>query len=225
MRILPKTETAQILKSWAVGNRNLVTKSLAHPQSQLQRQHAQWQQQQSRLWSEFSIDWLFQLRLIYHAVGSGPVLSITKLLNLAFRRTLTPETRPSTARPRDVHCSALEQRHGHDLQSFAQPNLAIMDEDFTIDRSESFPQEVLALRGPLTAINAPIFQNAMRREEPADTIILDLSDVPYVDSAGLGSAGQCVCFTTKGRKKNHTRAELIRGCRSCLRSRACRICS
>jgi len=61
-----------------------------------------------------------------------------------------------------------------------------MDEDLTIDRSESFPQEVLALRGPLTAINAPVFQNAMRREEPAETVILDLSDVPYVDSAGLG---------------------------------------
>jgi len=26
----------------------------------------------------------------------------------------------------------------------------------------------------------------MRREEPAHTVILDLSDVPYVDSAGLG---------------------------------------
>ncbi len=61
-----------------------------------------------------------------------------------------------------------------------------MDEDFAIDRSESFPEEVLALRGPLTAINAPVFQNAMRREEPAETVILDLSDVPYVDSAGLG---------------------------------------
>jgi anti-sigma B factor antagonist len=61
-----------------------------------------------------------------------------------------------------------------------------MDEDLIIDRSESFPQEVLALRGPLTATNAPVFQNAMRREEPAETVILDLSDVPYVDSAGLG---------------------------------------
>ncbi len=85
-----------------------------------------------------------------------------------------------------MYCSALEQSRTDDLQSSAQPNLEIMDEDFTIDRSESFPQEVLALRGPLTAINAPIFQNAMRREEPAETVILDLSDVPYVDSAGLG---------------------------------------
>ena len=42
------------------------------------------------------------------------------------------------------------------------------------------------LSGPLTASNSGIFQNAMRREDPADTIILDLSDVPYIDSAGLG---------------------------------------
>jgi anti-anti-sigma factor len=63
----------------------------------------------------------------------------------------------------------------------------LMNDELEIDRSESFPfQEVLALRGPLTAVNGPTFQNAMRREDPAHTIILDLSEVPYVDSAGLG---------------------------------------
>lgn len=62
-----------------------------------------------------------------------------------------------------------------------------MIEELVIDRSDSFPfQEVLSLRGPLTANNGPIFQNAMRREDPAPTLILDLSEVPYVDSAGLG---------------------------------------
>ncbi len=62
-----------------------------------------------------------------------------------------------------------------------------MTEPLVVDRSDSFPsQEVLALSGPLTASNAPVFQNAMRREESADTVILDLSQVPYVDSAGLG---------------------------------------
>src|SRR5438552_9596151 len=62
-----------------------------------------------------------------------------------------------------------------------------MTEALVVDRSDSFPsQEVLMLRGPLTAVNGPVFQNAMRREEPAHTVILDLSDVPYVDSAGLG---------------------------------------
>jgi anti-sigma B factor antagonist len=62
-----------------------------------------------------------------------------------------------------------------------------MTEPLVVDRSNSFPfQEVLTLSGPLTASNAPVFQNAMRREESANTLILDLSEVPYVDSAGLG---------------------------------------
>lgn len=61
-----------------------------------------------------------------------------------------------------------------------------MTDELQIDRSDDFFQEVLTLRGPLTAGNASIFQNAIRREDPAPTLILDLSDVPYVDSAGLG---------------------------------------
>lgn len=62
-----------------------------------------------------------------------------------------------------------------------------MTDPLVIDRSSSYPsQEVLVLSGPLTASNSAIFQNAMRREDPAETIILDLSEVPYVDSAGLG---------------------------------------
>lgn len=62
-----------------------------------------------------------------------------------------------------------------------------MSEMLEIERVEGFPaQEVLSLRGPLTGGNGPTFLNAMRREEPAHTVILDLSEVPYVDSAGLG---------------------------------------
>src|SRR6266496_4769679 len=62
-----------------------------------------------------------------------------------------------------------------------------MTEPLFIERSDSFPlQEVLVLKGPLVASNAPAFENAMRREEPADVVIVDLSEVPYVDSAGLG---------------------------------------
>jgi anti-sigma B factor antagonist len=62
-----------------------------------------------------------------------------------------------------------------------------MAEPLVVERSNDFPlQEVLVLRGPLVASNAPAFQNAMRREEPAHTLIVDLSEVPYVDSAGLG---------------------------------------
>jgi anti-sigma B factor antagonist len=45
---------------------------------------------------------------------------------------------------------------------------------------------VLCLRGPLTSENLPSFQNAIRREN-VPTMILDLTEVPYIDSAGLGS--------------------------------------
>jgi anti-sigma B factor antagonist len=47
-------------------------------------------------------------------------------------------------------------------------------------------QGVLCLRGPLTAENLIPFQHAIRRED-SSTVVLDFSEVPYVDSAGLGS--------------------------------------
>jgi len=46
---------------------------------------------------------------------------------------------------------------------------------------------VLCLRGPLIKENVYSFQNAVRREEAAETMILDFSEVPYMDSSGLGS--------------------------------------
>jgi anti-sigma B factor antagonist len=45
---------------------------------------------------------------------------------------------------------------------------------------------VLVLKGPLIANNLPSFQNAIRRET-TPTLILDLTEVPYIDSSGLGS--------------------------------------
>ncbi|HVH85487.1 MAG TPA: STAS domain-containing protein [Terriglobales bacterium] len=47
-------------------------------------------------------------------------------------------------------------------------------------------QGVLCLRGPLTMENVSQFKTAVQREE-APKMILDLSEVPYVDSVGLGS--------------------------------------
>jgi len=63
-----------------------------------------------------------------------------------------------------------------------------MADSFEIEQlSGDLPgQGVLCLRGPLTAENLIPFQHAIRRENSA-TIVLDLSEVPYVDSAGLGS--------------------------------------
>ena len=62
----------------------------------------------------------------------------------------------------------------------------MMADALVVQRSDQFPLEVIELKGPLTEGNAAIFQNAMRREEPAETVILDFSEVPYIDSSGLG---------------------------------------
>lgn len=59
------------------------------------------------------------------------------------------------------------------------PKLSILraDENGTIT--------ILRLRGPLIMANAAEFQQAMR-EEKAHSILLDFSEVPFIDSAGLG---------------------------------------
>jgi anti-sigma B factor antagonist len=69
------------------------------------------------------------------------------------------------------------------LKSGAMPS-----EPLTIERliRATGGEGVLRLTGPLTMDNLPDFQNAVRRER-APTMILDLSGVPYIDSAGLGS--------------------------------------
>jgi len=46
---------------------------------------------------------------------------------------------------------------------------------------------VLRLKGPLTMENLAPFKNAVLGEDAIPTMILDLTDVPYIDSAGLGS--------------------------------------
>jgi len=56
----------------------------------------------------------------------------------------------------------------------------------TIERLED-RNGVVCLHGPLTIENVKLFQSAIRREEKADTVILDLTEVPYIDSSGLGS--------------------------------------
>jgi anti-sigma B factor antagonist len=63
-----------------------------------------------------------------------------------------------------------------------------MDAELVVERvfPEYEGQGVLRLRGPLTYDNLALFQNAVRREN-TPTLILDLTEVPYIDSAGLGS--------------------------------------
>lgn len=60
-------------------------------------------------------------------------------------------------------------------------------EPLVIERMEGVVegQGVIRLKGPLTTENLSSFQNAVR-SEPALTVFLDLTDVPYIDSSGLG---------------------------------------
>ena len=58
-------------------------------------------------------------------------------------------------------------------------------EPLVIDLLEGDKQGVLRLKGPLTVATLGLFENAIRREQ-SGTVILDLTHVPYIDSAGLG---------------------------------------
>ncbi len=70
-------------------------------------------------------------------------------------------------------------------------------EPLQIDRLD---RGVLSLRGPLTMENVSPFLNAVRRED-APTMILDFTNVPYLDSSGLGSlVSACTSFTKSGRR-------------------------
>jgi anti-sigma B factor antagonist len=65
-------------------------------------------------------------------------------------------------------------------------------------------QRILLLHGPLTVETSTHFERAVRNES-ADTMILDFTDVPYIDSVGLGSlvttyvshqkTGRCLVLT------------------------------
>jgi anti-sigma B factor antagonist len=63
-----------------------------------------------------------------------------------------------------------------------------MDESLVVEKFHGSldSQRVFRLSGPLTFETLPPLQNALR-VETANSVFLDLTDVPYVDSAGLGS--------------------------------------
>ena len=59
---------------------------------------------------------------------------------------------------------------------------------------------IVSLKGPLTIVTLFEFQK-MVREDKSTGLILDFSEVPYVDSAGLGSVlGAYVSRQKEGRK-------------------------
>jgi anti-sigma B factor antagonist len=83
---------------------------------------------------------------------------------------------------------------------------AMAVQELTVERYEGVAddQRILLLRGPITMETAPQFERAVHHER-AETMILDLSDVPYIDSVGLGSlvaayvshqkTGRCLVLT------------------------------
>ena len=71
----------------------------------------------------------------------------------------------------------------------------------TVERLGPSGQGVLCLHGPLTMENVASFHNAIRREETAEAVVVDLTEVPYVDSSGLGSlVSACVSRQKAGRR-------------------------
>jgi anti-anti-sigma factor len=76
-------------------------------------------------------------------------------------------------------------------------------------------QRILLLRGPLIVTTIAQFERAIRYEDAAN-VILDLSDVPYIDSVGLGSliaryvahqkSGRCIVLAGVTAKVKHVLA-------------------
>jgi anti-sigma B factor antagonist len=65
----------------------------------------------------------------------------------------------------------------------------LKDAPLTISRRECKAPEtrIVKLAGPLTLPNLFAFQDELHSDEPPAVIILDLSEVPYMDSAGIGA--------------------------------------
>ena len=91
---------------------------------------------------------------------------------------------------------------GGDRGSWVSYNrLAMGLQELTVERYEGVAddQRILLLRGPITIETAPQFDRAVHHEN-AETMILDLSDVPYIDSVGLGSlVAACISHQKTGR--------------------------
>ncbi len=77
-----------------------------------------------------------------------------------------------------------------------------MDESLVVEKFHGSldTQRVFRLSGPLTLDTISPLQNALRIET-ANSVFLDLTDVPYIDSAGLGSlVAACVSCNKAGRQ-------------------------
>ena len=73
------------------------------------------------------------------------------------------------------------RRGGLESASMSAPELTVERYAGVVD-----DQRILLLHGPLTIETSTHFERAVRNEN-AETMILDFTDVPYIDSVGLGS--------------------------------------
>ncbi len=65
----------------------------------------------------------------------------------------------------------------------------LRDAPLTISRREGKAPDthVIKLAGPITLPNLFAFQDELHSAEPPAVVILDLTEVPYMDSAGIGA--------------------------------------
>jgi anti-sigma B factor antagonist len=77
-----------------------------------------------------------------------------------------------------------------------------MEGKLIVERKESSRsnQNVLSLRGPVTLETVSVFQDAVRAAS-APALILDLSEVPYVDSSALGAFVQVYVSCQKANRR------------------------
>ncbi len=62
-------------------------------------------------------------------------------------------------------------------------------------------ERILQLNGPITITTLFGFRDTLRAEKTAKAVILDFSQVPYVDSAGVGAIVNAhVAYTNSGRR-------------------------
>jgi anti-sigma B factor antagonist len=57
----------------------------------------------------------------------------------------------------------------------------------TIQEGSAHSARIITLTGPVTLPNLFILQDELRNGEPPSSVILDLTGVPYMDSAGIGA--------------------------------------